>query len=152
MPKIMPCLWFDGQAEEAARYYVTLFKDAEIRAINRMPDGTALTVMFRLRDQEFMALNGGPQYHFTEAVSFSIDCADQTEVDYFWDGLTADGGAESMCAWCKDKYGLSWQVVPKRLVELLGHPDGAARQRVMQAMFQMRKIDVAALEKAAAGR
>ena len=152
MPKIMPCLWFDGQAEEAARYYVTLFKDAEIRAINRMPDGTALTVMFRLRDQEFMALNGGPQYHFTEGVSFSIDCADQTEVDYFWDGLTADGGAESMCAWCKDKYGLSWQVVPKRLVELLGHPDGAARQRVMQAMFQMRKIDVAALEKAAAGR
>lgn len=151
MPKIMPCLWFDGQAEEAARFYVTLFKDAEIRAINRMPDGTALTVMFRLRDQEFMALNGGPQYHFTEAVSFSIDCADQTEVDYFWDGLTADGGVESMCAWCKDKYGLSWQVVPKRLVELLGHPDGAARQRAMQAMFKMRKIDVAALEKAAAG-
>lgn len=151
MTKIMPCLWFDGEAEEAAQFYVGLFKDAEIRSVNRMPDGKALTVLFRLRDQEFMGLNGGPQYRFTEAVSFSIDCEDQAEVDYFWDGLVADGGKESMCAWCQDKFGLSWQVVPRRLPELLGHPDGAVRQRVMQAMFQMRKIDVAGLEAAAKG-
>lgn len=151
MPKIMPCLWFDGDAEAAAEFYVGLFEDAEIRSINRMPDGKALTVTFRLREQEFMALNGGPQYHFTEAVSFTIDCADQAEVDYFWDALTADGGAESMCAWCKDKFGLSWQVVPRALPQLLGDADGGVRQRVMQAMLQMRKIDVAALERAAAG-
>lgn len=151
MPKIMPCLWFDGEAEAAATFYVGLFGDAEIRAVNRLPDGTALTVTFRLRDQEFMALNGGPQYRFTEAVSFTIDCADQAEVDYFWDRLTADGGAESMCAWCRDRYGLSWQVVPRRLPELLAHPDGAVRNRVMQAMLKMRRIDVAALEAAAEG-
>ena len=151
MPKIMPCLWFDGDAEAAANFYVGLFEDAEIRSINRMPDGKALTVTFRLREQEFMALNGGPQYHFTEAVSFTIDCADQAEVDYFWDALTADGGAESMCAWCKDRFGLSWQVVPRALPRLLGDADGGVRQRVMQAMLQMRKIDVAALERAAAG-
>lgn len=151
MPKIMPCLWFDGDAEAAAEFYVGLFEDAEIRSINRMSDGKALTVTFRLREQEFMALNGGPQYHFTEAVSFTIDCADQAEVDYFWDALTADGGAESMCAWCKDKFGLSWQVVPRALPRLLGDADGGVPQRVMQAMLQMRKIDVAALERAAAG-
>lgn len=145
MPKIMPCLWFDGQAEAAARFYVEVFGDGEVRSADPM------VVRFRLHDQEFMGLNGGPQYHFTEALSFTVDCVDQAEVDHYWTRLTADGGEESMCGWLKDKYGLSWQIVPQALMRLLGSPDRAAAGRAMQAMLQMRKIDVAALEKAAAG-
>ncbi len=152
MPKIMPCLWIDDRIEEMVNFYVATFRDAEIRDAQRYPGGRVLTMTFRLRDQEFMALNGGPRFPFTEAVSFSVDCADQAEVDYFWEALTADGGAESMCGWCRDRFGLSWQVVPQRLVELVwDSKDKAAGARAQQAMFQMKKIVVADLERAHAG-
>lgn len=151
MPKIMPCLWFDDRIEEAVNFYVEVFKDAEIRSTQRYPDGRVLTMTFRLRDQEFMGLNGGPMYTFTEATSFVVDCKDQEEVDYYWNRLLEDGGAESMCAWLKDRFGLSWQIVPAALQRLLSLPDQEQAGRVMEAMMQMRKIDVAALEKAATG-
>jgi len=152
MPKIMPCLWIDDRIEEMVNFYVATFGDAEIRDTQRYPDGRVLTMTFRLRDQEFMALNGGARFPFTEAVSFSVDCKDQAEVDYFWAALTADGGAESMCGWCRDRFGLSWQIVPQRLVELVwDSTDKAAGARAQQAMFQMRKIVIADLEKAHAG-
>lgn len=152
MPKIMPCLWIDDRIEEMVNFYVATFGDAEIRDTQRYPDGRVLTMTFRLRDQEFMALNGGARFPFTEAVSFSVDCKDQAEVDYFWAALTADGGAESMCGWCRDRFGLSWQIVPQRLVELVwDSKDKAAGARAQQAMFQMRKIVIADLEKAHAG-
>jgi predicted 3-demethylubiquinone-9 3-methyltransferase (glyoxalase superfamily) len=149
--KIMPFLWFDDRIEEAVNFYVKTFKDAKAGRIDRYPDGRVLTYAFRLFDQDFIALNGGPQYKFTEAVSFMIDCKDQAETDYYWNALLADGGEESMCGWLKDKYGLSWQVVPEALPRLLGSPDRAVAGRVMEAMMAMIKIDVAALEKAAAG-
>lgn len=153
MHKITPCLWFDGQAEEAARFYVSVFEgagqEARVVEVNRMGgEGAVMLVVFELAGQRFMGLNGGPEFHFDEAVSFFVDCADQAEVDYFWDRLTADGGEESMCGWLKDKYGLSWQIIPRRLMELNTDPDPARAQRSMQAMLQMRKIDVAALEAA----
>lgn len=152
MPKIMPCLWIDDRIEEMVNFYVATFGDAEIRDTQRYPDGRALTMTFRLRDQEFMALNGGARFPFTEAVSFSVDCKDQAEVDHYWEALTADGGAESMCGWCRDRFGLSWQIVPQRLVELVwDSKDKAAGARAQQAMFQMRKIVIADLEKAHAG-
>lgn len=151
MPKIMPCLWFDDRIEEAVNFYVEVFKDAEIRSTQRYPDGRVLTMTFRLRDQEFMGLNGGPMYTFTEATSFVVDCKDQEEVDYYWSRLLEDGGSESMCAWLKDRFGLSWQIVPAALPRLLSLPDQEQAGRVMEAMMQMRKIDVAALEKAATG-
>ncbi|WP_374627158.1 VOC family protein [Devosia sp.] len=152
MPKIMPCLWIDDRIEEMVNFYVATFGDAEIRDTQRYPDGRVLTMTFRLRDQEFMALNCGARFPFTEAVSFSVDCKDQAEVDYFWAALTADGGAESMCGWCRDRFGLSWQIVPQRLVELVwDSTDKAAGARAQQAMFQMRKIVIADLEKAHAG-
>lgn len=152
MPKIMPCLWIDDRIEEMVNFYVATFGDAEIRDTQRYPDGRALTMTFRLRDQEFMALNGGARFPFTEAVSFSVDCKDQSEVDHYWEALTADGGAESMCGWCRDRFGLSWQIVPQRLVELVwDSTDKAAGARAQQAMFQMRKIVIADLEKAHAG-
>jgi predicted 3-demethylubiquinone-9 3-methyltransferase (glyoxalase superfamily) len=155
MPKIMPCLWIDGRIDEMVDFYVATFKDAEIRQKTPGPDGTSLTVTFRLKDQEFMALNGGPgpQFKFNESVSFTVDCKDQAEVDYYWDILTADGGEESMCGWLKDKYGLSWQIVPEGVMEYVWdskNPEGAARAQ--QAMFQMRKLVIADLEKAHAGR
>jgi predicted 3-demethylubiquinone-9 3-methyltransferase (glyoxalase superfamily) len=149
--KIMPFLWFNDRIEEAVNFYVKTFKDAEIRKVDRYPDGRVLTIAFRLHDQEFVALNGGDQYKFTEAVSFQIDCKDQAEVDYYWDALLADGGREDRCSWLKDKYGLSWQVVPEALPRLLGSPDRAAAARAMEAMMKMNKIDVATLERAAAG-
>ena len=151
MPKIMPCLWMDDRIEEAVNFYVKTFKDGEIHRTDRYPDGRVLTMTFRLKDQEFMALNGGPQFKYTEAVSFTVDCEGQDEVDYYWNILTADGGEESMCAWLKDKYGLSWQIVPRQLGQCLGGPDRAGAGRAMQAMMQMRKIIVADLEKAYAG-
>lgn len=148
--KIKPCLWFDDRIEEAVNFYVSLFgPDAEITQTSKYPDGRVLTMMFRLRDQEFMALNGGPKFQFTEATSFFVSCKDQAEVDYFWSGLLAGGGHEDQCAWLKDKYGLSWQIVPDALPRLLMDSDRAKSGRVMQAMMQMRKIDVAALERAA---
>ena len=153
-PKITPFLWFDTQAEDAANFYVSVFKNADILSVNRDPEGgpapagSVMTVSFRLNGQQFTALNAGPMFTFTEAVSFVIDCADQAEVDYYWDALTADGGEPSACGWLKDKFGLSWQVVPRALPELLGDPDQEKAQRVMPAMMGMTKIDVAGLQRA----
>ncbi|MGO4448539.1 VOC family protein [Phyllobacterium sp. TAF24] len=149
--KIRTFLWFDKQAEEAANFYVSLFKDSKIVDILR-PAGSerALTVVFQLGGQEIVALNGGPQYKFTEAISLTIDCASQEEVDYFWEKLSA-GGEERACGWLKDKYGLFWQVVPSRMIELLQDKDPGRAQRAMNAMMQMVKIDIATIEKAADG-
>jgi predicted 3-demethylubiquinone-9 3-methyltransferase (glyoxalase superfamily) len=158
MSKITPCLWFDGQAEEAANFYVTLLPDSRVDKVQRAPAdypsgsaGDVLVVEFTLAGQSFMGLNGGPEFHFTEAVSFSIDCEDQAEVDRLWDALTADGGQPIQCSWLKDKFGLSWQIVPKRLPELLADPDPARAKRAFEAMMTMVKIDVAELERAADG-
>ena len=154
MQKISPFLWFDNQAEEAANLYVSLFDDAEITDIARYPEGTpgpageVMTVNFTLEGQEYTALNGGPQFSFTEAVSFVVHCKDQGEVDHFWDRLT-EGGEESQCGWLKDRFGLSWQIVPDRLGELLGDLDPARSQAAMQAMLQMNKIEIKTLEDAA---
>lgn len=145
--KITPCLWFDGQAEEATNFYVSIFKNSEVLSINRMGDGKVLTTSFRLEDQEFMTLNGGPEYKFTEAISMSIDCKSQEEVDELWEKLT-DGGEPGPCGWLKDKYGLSWQVVPSALVEMLQDEDRERANRVMQAMLQMGKIEIAKLQEA----
>jgi predicted 3-demethylubiquinone-9 3-methyltransferase (glyoxalase superfamily) len=149
--KITPCLWFDDRIEEAVTFYVEVFKDAEIGKVDHYPDGRILTMMFRLHDQEYMALNGGDQYKFTPAVSFSVDCKDQAEVDYLWDRLLEGGGREDQCAWLQDRFGLSWQIVPEALPRLLGQKDRAAAGRVMEAMFKMQKIIVADLERASAG-
>ncbi|HEU5017579.1 MAG TPA: VOC family protein [Pseudolabrys sp.] len=157
MSKISPCLWFDGKAEEAANFYVSLFPDSKITRIMRHgdagpgPKGSVLLVEFMLAGETYQALNGGPQYQFTEAISLSVDCKDQTEVDKYWDALIKDGGKPVACSWLKDKYGLSWQIVPRRLVDLLNDSDSAKAARVMQAMMQMVKIDIAAIEKAAKG-
>lgn len=154
MQKISPFLWFDDQAEEAANLYVSLFEDSEITDIARYPEGTpgpagkVMTVNFRLEGQEYTALNGGPQFSFTEAISFVVHCKDQDEVDRFWSQLT-EGGEESQCGWLKDRFGLSWQIVPDRLGELLGDPDPARSQAAMQAMLQMSKIEIKTLEDAA---
>jgi predicted 3-demethylubiquinone-9 3-methyltransferase (glyoxalase superfamily) len=151
--KITPFLWFDDRAEEAANFYVSVFKNAEILSVSRYgeagpgPAGSVMVVSFRLDGQEFTALNGGPQFTFTEAVSFVIDCANQEEVDYYWDRLT-EGGEPGPCGWLKDKFGLSWQVVPKILTDLLQDEDSAKANRVMQAMLQMTKIEIAKLREA----
>ena len=161
--KVVPYLWFDKEAEEAATLYVDLFKsrpgtpagESKVIEVNRFTEGgrgepgTAMVVSFELDGEEFTALNGGPQFNFTEAVSFLVRCESQDEVDYFWNALTADGGEESQCGWLKDRFGLSWQIIPNRLMELLGDPDPGRSQRAMQAMLQMQKIDVAELERAA---
>ncbi|MCC7022497.1 MAG: VOC family protein [Thermomicrobiales bacterium] len=155
--KISPFLWFDDQAEEAANFYVSIFDNSEILDVVRYgeagpgPAGTAMTVSFRLDGTEFTALNGGPQFQFTEAVSFAIDCDSQEEVDRYWDQLAADGGEPGPCGWLKDRFGLSWQVVPRRLTELLQDPDREKADRAMRAMLQMHKIDIAALERAYKG-
>lgn len=151
MPKITPFLWFDSQAEEAMLFYASIFKNSKIGSINRGPDGNAFIVNFELEGQHFMALNAGPQFKFTEAISLFVSCETQAEVDELWGKLTADGGEESMCGWLKDKYGLSWQIIPTALGELMGDPDAEKSQRVMQAMLQMKKIDVAGLKRAYAG-
>ena len=149
--KITPCLWFDDRIEEAVTFYVEVFKDAEIRGVQHYPDGRVLTMQFRLRDEEFMGLNGGPVHPFTPAVSFTVDCKDQAEVDYFWNRLLEGGGREDQCAWLQDRFGLSWQIVPEALPRLLGQKDRVAAGRAMEAMMGMRKIVVADLEKASAG-
>ncbi len=158
MQKITPFLWFDGQAEDAARFYVSLFPDSHLDGITRSPAdtpsgkaGTVLTVQFTLAGTRYVALNGGPQFPFTEAVSFQIACADQAEVDRLWAALS-DGGAESRCGWLKDRWGLSWQVVPTRLQELFADPDPGRARRATEAMLTMGKLDIAALERAADGR
>jgi predicted 3-demethylubiquinone-9 3-methyltransferase (glyoxalase superfamily) len=158
MSKITPCLWFDGVAEEAANFYASLLPDSRIDKVMRSPadnpstpEGAVLTVEFTLAGQPFMGLNGGPQFPFTEAVSFSIDCEDQAEVDRLWDALTADGGKPVQCGWLKDRYGLSWQIVPRALTRMLAGPDKAGAKRAMQAMMEMVKLDVAELERAYRG-
>lgn len=156
MQKIHTCLWFDGQAEEAAQFYATIFKTAKIGKIARYGkdqpglEGTALTVEFQLDGVDFTGLNGGPAYKFTPAMSLVIDCTDQAEVDYHWDKLL-QGGKPDQCGWLTDKFGVSWQVVPRRLTELAADPDREKAGRVIQAMMQMVKLDVAKLEAAAAG-
>ena len=155
MPKITPCLWFDTQGEEAARFYTSIFPNSRIVDIAHYGEagprdaGTVMVVKFELDGQEFVALNGGPEFTFDEAISFQIDCADQDEVDRYSEALT-DGGEQGPCGWVKDRFGLSWQVVPKRMIELLSDPDEAKAQRAMAAMLEMRKIDIAAVEAAAA--
>jgi predicted 3-demethylubiquinone-9 3-methyltransferase (glyoxalase superfamily) len=158
MSKISPCLWFNGDAEEAARFYVSLLPDSRIERVQRnimdIPAGKAgsvLLVEFTLAGQRFLALNGGMKVDHTIAVSFSIDCADQAEVDRLWAALCAHGGEPVQCGWIKDRWGMSWQIVPAALPRLLRDPDPAKAQRVMRAMLQMVKLDVAALERAAAG-
>ena len=157
MSKISPCLWFNGEAEEAAKLYVSLLPDSKIEVVQRNSvdgpggkAGTVLVVEFTLAGQRFMALNGGMRVEYTHAISFKIDCADQAEVDRLWDALSA-GGSIERCGWLKDRYGVSWQIVPKVLLELLGDPDPAKAQRVMQAMLQMVKLDIAGLKAAHAG-
>ena len=159
MSKITPYLWFDTQAEEAAKFYAAIFKDSKVGKIARYGNegqeitgkkpGEVMTVEFELNGLPFVGLNGGPQFKFSEAVSFAIACADQAEVDYYWEKLTVDGGEPGPCGWVKDKFGLSWQVNPVRLGELLSGSDPAAADRVMKAMLAMKKIDIAALEAAA---
>ncbi|MCQ8772903.1 VOC family protein [Streptomyces telluris] len=154
--KIKPFLWYDGQAEEAAAHYVSVFDDSRIVGVQHYGEvgpgapGSVMTVEFTLAGQRFVALNGGPEFTFTEAVSFSVDCADQEEVDRLSERLS-EGGEEGPCGWVKDKYGLSWQITPRRLIELLADPDRAAANRVMQAMLGMHKIDIQGLEDAYRG-
>jgi predicted 3-demethylubiquinone-9 3-methyltransferase (glyoxalase superfamily) len=153
MSEFTTCLWFDDQGEEAARFYVDVFPNSSVQAVTPYAEGErkgqTMTVDFVLNGQKFVALNGGPQFTFSEAISFQIPCADQAEVDRYWSTLT-DGGEESQCGWLKDRFGLSWQVVPDRLSELLSSPDPQAAQRVTQALFSMQKIVIADLEAAAA--
>ena len=152
MPRtITPNLWFDTQAEEAAKYYCSIFPDSRIVELLRTPGTeTVLTVDFELQGKRFTGINGGPEFAFTEAVSFMIECADQAELDHYWERLT-DGGEEGPCGWCKDRFGLSWQVVPTGMEELLADPDRTRAERAMKAMFGMRKLDIEALRKAADG-
>ncbi|WP_406112709.1 VOC family protein [Streptomyces sp. NBC_01014] len=156
MPRITPNLWFDTNGEEAAKFYVSVFPNSEIKSITRYgeagprPAGTVLTVQFSLDGQEYIAINGGPEFTFDEAISFLVNCADQEEVDYYWDKLS-EGGEEGPCGWLKDKYGLSWQIAPGGMEELLNDPDPARGQRAMKAMLGMKKIDLAAIRAAADG-
>ena len=156
MQKITPFLWFDAQAEEAAKHYVSVFKDGRILKVARYgdagpgPKGQVMVVEFEIHGQKFTALNGGPRFKFDEAISFVVDCKDQAEVDYFWDRLS-EGGRTSMCGWLKDKFGLSWQIVPRRAIELMTDPDPAKASRANAALLKMTKIDIAAVERAHAG-
>jgi predicted 3-demethylubiquinone-9 3-methyltransferase (glyoxalase superfamily) len=161
MQKISPCLWFDNQAEEAANFYVSVFSarglDCKVTSVQRygasgaeasgQKEGTVMTATFQLDGQDFMALNGGPIFKFTEAVSFMVECETQEEIDYYWNTLTANGGAESQCGWLKDKFGLSWQIVPP-MSDLMNAKDPVKAERMMKALFQMKKIDIATLKKA----
>ena len=154
--KIKTFLWYDNKAEEAAELYCSLFPNSRIIRVSRYPEGspapagTAMTVEFELAGTKFVALNGGPVFHFTEAISLTVDCEDQDEVDRLWEKLT-DGGEPSHCGWLKDRYGLSWQIVPRILPQLLSSPEAGVSQRVMTAMLQMAKIDIAKLQQAANG-
>ena len=155
MPTITPFLWFNDNAEEAMNFYVSVFRNSKVVSVTRYgdagpgPKGSVMTASFQLDGQPFTALNGGPQFTFTEAVSFVVHCDSQQEVDYYWDKLTSDGGRPSQCGWLKDKYGLSWQIVPDAMMALLQHEDPKKAQRVMQALMQMTKIDLARLRQAA---
>ncbi|MGE5800652.1 MAG: VOC family protein [Gemmatimonadota bacterium] len=146
--KITPFLWFDDQAEPAARFYTSIFKNSKILNVTPGPNGSAMVVNFQVEGQELIALNGGPTHRLNEAFSLVVNCNTQEEVDHYWTKLTADGGAESMCGWLKDKFGLSWQIVPVQLGKLLSDKDAQRAGRVMQAMLQMKKLDIATLERA----
>lgn len=155
--KMSICLWFEKQAEEAAKYYTSIFKNSEMGAVSRygkegfeihhMPEGTAMVANFKLNDLDFMALNGGPQFKFNESVSIVVNCESQEEIDHYWNNLTSDGGKESQCGWLKDKFGVSWQIVPTVLGSLMSDPQKA--QKVMHAFMQMKKFDIDTLKKAA---
>lgn len=151
------CLWFDNEAEEAAHYYVSVFKNSAVGRVTRYPEGAmrpaggVLTVEFTANGQKFVALNGGPEYKFTEAISFQVFCDDQEEIDQHWAKLTENGGEPGPCGWLKDRYGVSWQIVPGRLIEMINDPDPAKAARATAAMMTMGKLDIAALEKAYAG-
>ena len=154
MPQQIPCLWFDGQAEQAAAHYTSIFPNSSTGEVTRygadmpMPEGTAMTVSFTLDGQQYVALNGGPQFPHSEAISFQIMCADQEEADHYWTSLT-DGGEESMCGWLKDRFGVSWQVMPTELMSLLSDPDPGRARRATEAMMQMRRIDIDGIRRAA---
>jgi predicted 3-demethylubiquinone-9 3-methyltransferase (glyoxalase superfamily) len=154
MPRLTPCLWFDTEGEAAATFYTSVFPNSRIVDVAHYgsagprPEGTVMAVSFELDGQKFVALNGGPQFTFDEAISFQVDCETQDEVDAYWNQLSA-GGEEGPCGWLKDRFGLSWQIVPKALVDLLGDPEREKSQRVMQAMLAMKKLDIAELERAA---
>jgi predicted 3-demethylubiquinone-9 3-methyltransferase (glyoxalase superfamily) len=155
MSKIAPCLWFADEAEEAANFYVSLLPDSQIDAVQKSlidtpsgPAGKVLVVQFRLAGQEYMALNGGMRFEYTNAISFKVDCADQAEVDHLWNGLTADGGSPGQCGWLKDRYGVSWQIVPSAMMRMFSGSDREGAQRAMAAMMKMTKLDIAALQKA----
>lgn len=156
MEKITPCLWMDDQAEDAARFYTSVFGNSRILGVTHYgevgprPAGMVMTVNFELNGQEFVALNGGPEFTIDEAISFQVGCEDQDEVDHYWARLS-EGGEEGPCGWVKDRFGVSWQIVPTRLIELIGDPDPGRSQRAMGAMLKMKKIDIATLERAAAG-
>ena len=162
MQKITPCLWFDNKAEEAANFYTSIFKNSKISNITRYGKegyeihgrkvGTVMTIDFEIDGQKFTALNGGPIFKFNEAVSFVVTCKTQKEIDYYWEKLIADGGQESVCGWLKDKYGVSWQIIPEVLGKLVGDPASEKSQRAMKAMLQMKKIDIEGLKKAYEGR
>jgi len=162
MQKITPFLWFDRQAEEAAKFYTSVFKNSKVGKILRYdeasakaagrPVGSVLTIEFEIEGQKFTALNGGPDFKFNESISFVVNCDTQKEVDYFWEKLTADGGQESQCGWLKDKFGVSWQVTPTVLIEMLHDKDPKKSERVMNAMMQMQKIDIEKLQAAYAGK
>jgi predicted 3-demethylubiquinone-9 3-methyltransferase (glyoxalase superfamily) len=153
--KIVPNLWFDTEAEEAAEFYCSIFKNARITGKTHYPEsapreaGMVMTVEWELDGERFVGINGGPEFKFDEAVSFEIKCADQDEVDYYWEKLTADGGSESQCGWCKDRFGVSWQVVPEGMEEVFDDADPKRAERAMKAMLDMKKLDVAALREAA---
>jgi 2-polyprenyl-6-hydroxyphenyl methylase/3-demethylubiquinone-9 3-methyltransferase len=155
MTRIAPCLWFNGQAEEAANFYASVFPDSHVDKVNRAPTdypsgkaGDALTVEFTVLGMKFLGLNGGPNFTFDEAISFQVYTRDQEETDRYWNAIVANGGAESACSWCKDRFGLSWQIVPQVLMDMMTSSDTAAAKRAMEAMMTMRKIDIAALEAA----
>jgi len=148
MQKISTCLWFDGRAAEAAEFYTSTFDDSSILTSMPGPDGQVLTVDFEIEGRQFMALNGGPAFTFNEAVSLVVNCDSQDEVDRYWNALLEGGGEESQCGWLKDKFGLSWQIVPAGMPSLLNGPDPAGSQRAMEAMFKMRKLDINVLQKA----
>jgi predicted 3-demethylubiquinone-9 3-methyltransferase (glyoxalase superfamily) len=154
MDAFTTCLWFDTQGEEAAKFYTSIFPNSSLGKVTPYPTGErageTMTVDFVLNGSKFVALNGGPEFRFNESISFMVPCADQAEIDHYWTALTEDGGEESMCGWLKDKFGVSWQVVPAQIDELLASSDPAQAERVTQALFQMRKIVIADLEAAAA--
>lgn len=155
MQKITPFLWFDNNAEEAMNFYISVFENSKIAKVSRYPEGSpgpagsVMTGEIQLAGQEFILLNGGPHFKFTEAISFMVNCESQEEVDRYWEKLTAGGGQESQCGWLKDKFGLSWQIAPTMLLALLAGQDKAKAKRVMEAMLQMKKIDIATLQRAA---